>query len=436
MLLALSEESASVPAFFVSSDDLGSFPGTIPLASGESVETSGVGGASLALSDESSDNSGSLERELASWSKKLSDSADVSLSLLVLLELADASSSSDGLEGSPAHVPADVSSGLSFLVGGASSAVSLEVSNGSGSLPVSDPGASGPLVSASSVGNTVLAGSLPSSDDSSSQGSSGASGVLSSSSLVDGASSSVLDESSDDSSSPVHADGLGSLSESEDLASLTSSHELSDDLSSGPGTSPDASSPLHSSSSVDRAVLSSESVLSDGLSSGESSDGNPLSDLVRHDSGLSSSSDEFSDNSGVHVPADSSGLVGLLPDGAGVLSLLESSDDSSTSPPSEPLAGSPLSHASLLLGASLSLSHPGSDGLAPGTSSESSSHGASGPSLGSSGPGGAGSSSSVPLSDDSSSSEVPSATLASGPGSVASLVDGAKSVVSLESSDD
>jgi len=193
---------------------------------------------------------------------------------------------------------------------------------------------------------------------------------------------------------------------------------------------------LHASSSEHSAELTSVSESSDDLTGSESSSDNPLSDLVGHKLGGSSSKDELSNDSWCQVPADSSLLVGLLEDVAGFLSLSESSDSSGSSPPSEPLAGSPLSHSSLSQGASLSLSHPGSDNFAPCSFAPSGSCGASGPSSVSSSPGGAGSVSSVPFSDDLGTSEVPSSTLASGPGSVSSLVDGAESVVSLESSDD
>ena len=96
----------------------------------------------------------------------------------------------------------------------------------------------------------------------------------------------------------------------------------------------------------------------------------------------------------------------------------------------------PLSSSSLLEGASLALSHPGSDDFTVSSSAPLSSHGASGPLAVSSLPGGAGSSSSVPLLDNSGTSEVPGSSGASGPGSASSLVDGAESVVSLESLDD
>lgn len=161
-----------------------------------------------------------------------------------------------------------------------------------------------------------------------------------------------------------------------------------------------------------------------------------MSGLSSHDSGVSSLGDEPLQDYWVVVPADSSGLVLFLPDGAGVLSLLESSDLLGSSPPSEPLAGSPLSGSSLSEGASLALSHPGSDNLTPSSDAPLSSHGASGPLAGSSLPGGAGSSSSVPLLDNLGTSEVPGSSGASGPGSSSSLVDGAESVVSLESLDD
>lgn len=226
------------------------------------------------------------------------------------------------------------------------------------------------------------------------------------------------------------------FSEFPDLASLVSSFEGSDDLGSYPGTSPDASSPSLLSSSEDRAELTSVSESSDDLTSGKTSDLNPLSQLVSHESGSSSSEDESLHDSWSHVPANSSGLVRFLPDPASVSSLSERSNSSGALPPSEPLARSPLSLSSLSLSASLSLSHPGSDDFAPGTRFELSSHGASGPSSVSSGPGGAGSVSSVPSLDDSGSSEVPGSSLASSPGSVTSLVNGAHSVVFLESSDD
>lgn len=97
----MSEESASLVTLVESSHNLGSLPESVPFASGESGETSRVDRASLSLSDVSSDNLGSSEEELSSWSEKSSSVAVESLSLLVSLELASLSSSSDGLEGSP-----------------------------------------------------------------------------------------------------------------------------------------------------------------------------------------------------------------------------------------------------------------------------------------------------------------------------------------------
>jgi len=91
------------------------------LASSESVQSSSVGGASLTLSDVSSDNSSSLEGEFGSWTEHLSHSADLSLTLLILLHGASSSSVSPGSDGLPAHVPADGSSCFSSLIDGASS---------------------------------------------------------------------------------------------------------------------------------------------------------------------------------------------------------------------------------------------------------------------------------------------------------------------------
>jgi len=120
-LVALLEESASVPASVESSQDLGSSEGTVPGASSELVQSSSVNSASLALSDVSFDNSGSFEDESGSWTEHSSHSADLSLTLLVLLEGAGSSSASPGSDGSPAHVPADGSLLSSSSVDSASS---------------------------------------------------------------------------------------------------------------------------------------------------------------------------------------------------------------------------------------------------------------------------------------------------------------------------
>lgn len=71
------------PAFFSTSsealDGFGTLHGSGPLASGESSESSLVGDASLSLSQELSDNLGSLEQEFTLWSESPWSSADNSL---------------------------------------------------------------------------------------------------------------------------------------------------------------------------------------------------------------------------------------------------------------------------------------------------------------------------------------------------------------------
>ena len=203
-------------------------------------------------------------------------------------------------------------------------------------LPLSNPGASGPLVLASLEGSAGLSVSGPLSDESSSHLLAEALLVLGTGSGHDSASSSVVDESLDDSGSPVLADGSESLSELESLASSSSLSEGSDDLGSGPSSSEGASSPSLGSLSVDGTELTSVLELLDDLAVGESELLDPLSSLSSHDSGVSSSDDELLHDSLVQVPADSSGLVVLLPDGAGLSSLLEGSDLSGSLPPSEP----------------------------------------------------------------------------------------------------
>ena len=122
----------------------------------------------MAGSDVSSDDLGTLEDELGSWSEESSGGLHHSHSLLVLLEGESVSSSSPGLDGSEAEVPADSLSELAELVDSASSSVLLEVLDGSGVFPLADPGASGPLVLTSLESSAGLALSVPLSHESSS----------------------------------------------------------------------------------------------------------------------------------------------------------------------------------------------------------------------------------------------------------------------------
>lgn len=95
-----------------------------------------------------------------------------------------------------------------------------------------------------------------------------------------------------------------------------------------------------------------------------------------HDSALSSSVDEPLDGDGLGAPANGLGGFTLSPDSAFVDASSESTDDSSSSHSSEPLASSPSALSSLVGDTSLSLSVPSSDDFATDSSS-----GASHPSL-------------------------------------------------------
>lgn len=91
---------------------------------------------------------------------------------------------------------------------------------------------------------------------------------------------------------------------------------------------------LSEESSDDLGSSEEESASSSEPPSSDASD--PLSAWGSHDRALSSSMDESLDDNSLGAPAN--GLVGssLSPDSASVSTLSESTDDSSTSPVSEP----------------------------------------------------------------------------------------------------
>jgi hypothetical protein len=124
---------------------------------------------------------------------------------------------------------------------------------------------------------------------------------------------------------------------------------------------PGASGPSLKATSESSALLTLSDPLSDNfaLSSTLASD---ISEAWSHEKlALSAVSDEVSDESVLHVPADSSGLAVLLPNSAVVASVSVSSLDLSACPGFSPVACGPLSKTALVLSALLTLSHPDSD---------------------------------------------------------------------------
>lgn len=137
-------------------------------------------------------------------------------------------------------------------------------------------------------------------------------------------------------------------------ASRGSSVESSDEFGRFPSSNPCASSPSVVSSGESSAFLSLSSESSDDLSSGSSSAFDISESWSGTDDASLSVSNESSDDSGSHVPADSSCSLTGFPDGTVVSSLSESSGNLGTLPVSEPLALGPLSLSSLGGCASLS----------------------------------------------------------------------------------
>lgn len=437
LLLGLvSPESASLVASVESSDNSGTLPESGPGALGELVLSSGPGDAVLALSDEFSDNLGSLEHESALGTESpWSDASDPLLSI-VFKNLAVLALSDERLDDGELVGPADGLLGLASLPDSASlAALFLESSDDSSTSHWSNPTADGPLVKTSLVGDAVLALSVELSDNLSGQSGVGASDPLSSGLGPESASSSVSDESSEDSALLAPANGSLVVARFPDGALVGVLGELSHDSGVWEVLAPGASGPLVQTSSVGDASLALSSPSSDDLSSG----GSPASHLLVAWSGdqlaLSAVSNESSQDGALEVPAHGSGLVGLwlLEDGASVGALSESSDDLGTLPVSLPGASGPLSETSGEGCASLALSHPDSDDsalvdnsldalgeVAVASSVLSADLVLFSPSL-----------------DDSGALEVEFLSDdASGEPTVASLVDGASSVASVESSED
>ena len=154
-LVLLLPESALVVSLLEVSDDLGALPETWPAALDELVVSSCVGQAVLALSHESLDHSGTLEVESSSWSKGPWLGASDPLSSWDRHQTAVLALSLEFLDNMWCGSPADGLGDVTLLVNSASLAWLVVSSNEFGSLHLTLPAASGPMVESSGVSRAL-----------------------------------------------------------------------------------------------------------------------------------------------------------------------------------------------------------------------------------------------------------------------------------------
>lgn len=288
------------------------------------------------------------------------------LSALSCHESAVLSVSLESLDDLWVGVPADGLLNLALLEDVALLAWLVESSDELGSLHVTLPVASGPLVVTSGVGGAGSALVVELLHNRALDCSLSASDPLLSCLLPDGASSSVSEESSDDLGSLVPADVLQVGARLPGGASVQTLGELLHDLGIWEILAPSASGPSLQTIGVGRALLALVVELSDNLAVSSSAASDDSETWSNEKLALSSVSDEVSDESVLGAPADGSGLSILLPNSAVVFLALESSLDLGAGPGSDPVASGPLSETSLVHRALLALSHPDSDDSAGG----------------------------------------------------------------------